>query len=125
MGSERQIQNSSVKSVLVVNRTGYFKDTVYEQIIGTLQMYDIIPEYKSKNELMYHKDGIKYRIVFRQDSTGDCCKIRGLHPDYFLSTNWDVTDYLKSIGAIDLNTVSTLCHLIISDFSKEGGALKE
>lgn len=125
MGSIRQVSNSSVKSVLVVNRTGYFKDTVYEQIIGTLQMYDIIPEYKSKNELMYRKDGIRYWIVFHQDSTGDCRKSRGLHPDYFLSTNWDVTDYLKSIGAIDLNTVSTLCHLIISDFSKEGGVLKE
>lgn len=27
MGLERQIQNSSVKSVLVVNRTKYLKDT--------------------------------------------------------------------------------------------------
>lgn len=124
MGSERQIQNSSVKSILVVNRTKCFKDKIYEQIVGTLKMYDIIPGYQLTDELMYRKDGIKYWIVFHQDSTGDCRKIRGLHPDYFLSTNWDVTDYLKSIGAIDLNTVSTLCHLIISDFSQEGSVLK-
>lgn len=32
MGLERPIQNSSVKSVLVVNRTKYLKDTVKEDL---------------------------------------------------------------------------------------------